>query len=40
MQECKDSIIQTKKEIQKFKTTDIEIKKFLEQLHDTWIEKI
>ena len=40
VQECKDSIIQTKKEIQKFKTKDIKIKKFLEQLHDTWIEKI
>ncbi|MEA2051199.1 MAG: type II toxin-antitoxin system HipA family toxin [Campylobacterota bacterium] len=40
VQECKRSIVQTKKEIKKFMTNDIKIKKFLEHLHDTWIEDI
>jgi serine/threonine-protein kinase HipA len=40
LKECTESILQTKKEIQEFKTTDTEVKQFLEQMHDTWLDDI
>ncbi len=38
--ECKDSIIKTKKEIIEFENKNKNIKKFLLELHNIWVEKI
>ena len=40
LQECKEAIITTKKEILAFESDDIEIKSFLQNLYNTWVEEI
>jgi len=40
LQECKEAIIATKKEILAFESDNIEVKSFLQMLHDTWVEGI
>lgn len=40
LQECKEAIIKTKKEIDNFKTNNNEVKEFLENLKECWCEEL